>query len=369
MSSRFLPLARALRRPPAAPALLALTTQTLLLCGCECPEARWTESTAPATASQPVEAKLLAWIEANAALSPAERLRALHGLNPAANAPARPYGYFGPAQAALLRDAADALGADLCAAICGEVLGAYPGPTEPAVGCEAKATEAGPALWCRWFNQPECIGGRRPAGLRAPTGAFAPDARAAWWAALAHEEAAAVHAFARLLRDLHGLGAPDGLLRATARALADEVHHAAAAARRAHGLGAPIRQPEVAPYAPRDRLAIATENVTAGCVLEAFAALEAVWQAGAARDPVDRQILARIAADEVRHAALSAQLDGWLRAGLTAPERGLVAAAHGHALAALAAQVAQRPTAPEDLRAPRAVAQQLCHALHAAAYG
>jgi hypothetical protein len=79
--------------------------------------------------------------------------------------------------------------------------------------------------------------GRRPDGAGELAGR-GPTPAAAYLAACARLEAASVHAFARLARDLTAHGAPRALVRAAPRAAADEVAHAAVVGRPAARNGA-----------------------------------------------------------------------------------------------------------------------------------
>ncbi|MCB9526138.1 MAG: hypothetical protein H6702_22565 [Myxococcales bacterium] len=363
MSHPFAPLARALRRGAPAAAL----AQAMTLAGCECPEPSWVEAQQLAHDDPLVEAKLADWLADQASSDPAQRLRELLGLAEAAVPPPQaPYSYFGRTYAALLRDAGAAADAEICAALCARVVGASTYSPEP-VECHAEATDQGPTLDCRWFQPVDCVAGRRPAGLVSPPPPFARDAVGAWWAAMAHEEAAAVHAFARLLADLARLGAPADLVTDARQALVDEVHHLALAAAQAHRLGARVDLPQVPVPTPRPAEAVAHENATAGCVHEAFAALEATWQASRVADPDARAVLARVAADEARHAALSARIHHWLMGTLAPATQARVEAARAAELARLGVTLAQRPEAPVDPRPGRRDALALWAALSGAA--
>jgi hypothetical protein len=67
--------------------------------------------------------------------------------------------------------------------------------------------------------------------------------------------------------------------------------------------------------------AFALENAVEGCVRETYGALVALRQAEHAGDPRVRRAMVRIAADEVRHAALSWRISRWLESRLDAPTR------------------------------------------------
>lgn len=193
-----------------------------------------------------------------------------------------------------------------------------------------------------------CVG-RRPAGLAsaAPCDADAAGGRAAgeYLKNSAELEAAAVAAFQILGRELAAHGAPSELHSATARAAADEVRHAAITARLARRYGGRPEAPRIAPRGVRALCEIAVENAVEGCVRETYGALVALRQARLARDPAVRQAMAGIAADEVRHAALSWSVAAWANHVLPKPARARIAAAKEQAVQTLRAEVAQAPAA------------------------
>lgn len=199
------------------------------------------------------------------------------------------------------------------------------------LGC--KAVEGMANMVSCDFSQ-QCIGGRRPAGLRSSAPCDG-DEVGAWFAATAHLEAASVPAFERLLAELQAHGAPEALVRAAADAAQDEVRHATAMTAMALRHGAAVVTVELAPVQPRGLLALALENAVEGCVQETWAALLAAHQAEAAEDPEVRALMAQIAADETRHAELAWAIDAWLNTRLTADERQEVAAARSAAAARL----------------------------------
>lgn len=161
-----------------------------------------------------------------------------------------------------------------------------------------------------------CLGGRGHAALRSCPAADGEDRLGRWLAATAHSEAASVVAFLAMADELAAHGAPEALVRRARQAAADEVAHACAMARLALARGASVRAPSFAAIEVRELTAIALENAAEGCVRETWAALEAAHQARAAADPELRRVMARIAADEARHAELSHDLDAWLRTRL-----------------------------------------------------
>jgi hypothetical protein len=181
--------------------------------------------------------------------------------------------------------------------------------------------------------------GRRPGGL-TDCAARARSAAGAYLAACAHLEAASVHAFARLARDLAAHRAPRRLIAAALRAADDEVAHAAAVGRLAARHGARVPAVEVAPAPVASLEAVATDNAVEGGVHETWGVVVALRQARAAGDPVVRAALAPIARDEADHAALAAAVDAWARPRLGAAARRRIAAARESAIAALPAHAA-----------------------------
>lgn len=146
-------------------------------------------------------------------------------------------------------------------------------------------------------------------------------AEAAWlaerWARSARYEHASVASFARAAMELLALGAPAALVHATSLAMADEVDHA----RRCLGVARAL-DPEVAGIGalrvdgsldavptPRSVLRAVLRE---GAVGETLAAAEAAEAARRCQDPATRAVLARIAEDESRHAALAWRTVRWL---------------------------------------------------------
>lgn len=203
------------------------------------------------------------------------------------------------------------------------------------------------------------VEGRRPAGLtraRKPRAGVAGMhlARSAWY------EAASVHAFVSLARELARHGAPTALRDAAKRAALDEVHHARLMGDLARARGATPPPVEIENPGQRSLESIAIENVTEGIVGETWAALIAFWQAAHATEPTVRATYARIAEDELRHAELSIEVDAWARTKLPPAARQRVEAARTRAIAKLANRVkAKLPAAlVEELGMPDAAAMQ-----------
>jgi hypothetical protein len=206
--------------------------------------------------------------------------------------------------------------------------------------CAPRPSDGGTMLVTCVYN---CgAGGRRPAGLEDPA---ASDGCVVgrYFAAAAHLEAASVHSFRVLERELKEHGAPRRLIAAARRALRDEIRHARATRRfaRAHGgRPAPVR---VARPAARSLEAIAVENTAEGCVRETYGALLGTWQARTAGDPAVRQMMATIAVDETRHAELAWAVDAWSRTKLDGAARRRVRAARAEAVAQLAGEIEVAP--------------------------
>lgn len=190
-----------------------------------------------------------------------------------------------------------------------------------------------------------CVG-RRPEGLvdERVTGGTS---LGAYLAEIARLEAASVDAFRQLRRELVAHGAPRRLVRAAERAARDEVRHARRMAGLARRYGGRVTRPRIEQCAVRSLESVALDNAIEGCVLEAFGALVATWQARAAEDPVIRAVMARIARDETRHAMLACEVHGWACARLTRDARRRIEVERRLALARLAS----RPLGSAPLRA------------------
>lgn len=160
----------------------------------------------------------------------------------------------------------------------------------------------------------ECVVGRP----FAPQGAclVAAASHEGAWVELARAEHASVAAFARLQLQLMALGAPLHLLERTAEALQDEVRHARQTLAVAEEIaGEPISLgafPFPTAIDPTVDLAtFARDAVREGCIGETLSALATRRAAQACTDPAHRELLAAIADDEDRHAALSWSLVAW----------------------------------------------------------
>lgn len=185
-------------------------------------------------------------------------------------------------------------------------------------------------LVCQGFGRPFVVEGeRRQARVVASEGwsaidrvpqvrALASDARdrlAVAWRDAAVAEHASIASFARLVLDLLAHGAPAVLVRAAAAAMQDEVEHARVsfALASVYG-GAPAAPGPLAvegASASADFAELAVATVVEGCVGETIAAIEAAVAARACVDPVVRDVLRRIAEDELRHAELAWAIVRW----------------------------------------------------------
>jgi len=186
---------------------------------------------------------------------------------------------------------------------------------------------------------PGCVVGRRPAGLRLRS---RPERRAlgAHFARSAELEAASVRAFEILERELAAHGAPASLLTRAVQAGRDEVRHARSVARLARGFGGRVRWPCVARAAAARSLEdVALENTVEGCVRETYGVLIAAHQARCASSRRVRELYARIARDETRHAALSLDVAAWAAPKLSAAARQRVDTASRRALDELRASL------------------------------
>ncbi len=194
----------------------------------------------------------------------------------------------------------------------------------------------------------EPVRGRRPPGLVRPrVAAF--DPVAADLAEAAHLEAASVLAFQRLADELAALGAPRSLVERSRAAARDEVRHADVMARFARRAGAEPPPVETTWSPARDAFAVALDNAVEGCVLEAFAAVTARFDAALASCSELAAALDQIAEDEGRHADLAWDIAAWLEPQLSSSERAAVGAARSAALATLGAPLATSHGAAEVL--------------------
>jgi hypothetical protein len=153
---------------------------------------------------------------------------------------------------------------------------------------------------------------------RAPAAAADPALRAAvarGWLDQGLMEHASVAAFARFTLQLLSLGAPAGLVAASASAMGDEIRHARdcfALARRHldHDVG-PASLPLSGALDAMDLSAIVLGTLREGCIGETVAAAEAAEALQHCQDPAARAVLSRIAVEEGRHAELAWRFVAW----------------------------------------------------------
>jgi hypothetical protein len=187
-----------------------------------------------------------------------------------------------------------------------------------------------------------CFTGRRPEGLALdePPG---DDDVGRYLASVAYLEAASVHAFERLTRELATHDAPALLRDASRCAMRDERRHARMMRDLAARCGVAVPEVTFSPRSVRSLEDIAAENAVEGCVRETFGAAAAIIQARRAADPDVRRTMASIARDETRHAALAWRVASWLDTQLGARARASVAARRRDAINTLAREAVIDP--------------------------
>lgn len=211
---------------------------------------------------------------------------------------------------------------------------------------------------------PNCAVGRRPAGLPRPSRRCEPVPAARYLADAARLEAASVHAFRHVTAELRAHGAPRRLIAAARRAAADEVRHARVTAALARRFGArSLEAPRIPAPPPRDLESMVRDNAVEGCVRETFGAAVGVWQAKRAKDAKVAKFMRRIAADELRHAALAWDIAAWAEGKLSANARERIGEAKRQAVAELRVELAQppHPSIVEALGVPSAGSALLLH--------
>ncbi len=155
------------------------------------------------------------------------------------------------------------------------------------------------------FMGGEICEGRRHASWGDVKPALERSARGRWFARAAANEAASVHSFRCLSRELRStpLGHLfSGRLRRAAR---QEVRHARLMRARARSHGAEVVGRSFHAPAERALIDIALENAREGCVNETYAALVALHQSAHALDAELRDEFLEIALDETAHADLA----------------------------------------------------------------
>lgn len=219
------------------------------------------------------------------------------------------------------------------------------------IGAEATDPDAVVGnVMCAGEYRNYCPGGRRPLGHveLGPTGRSLAD----YLAACAHMEAASIVAFAELSARLVAWGAPQELADRCRVAADEETRHAALLGALAVRAGAVVPRPVQRP-GDTSRLSVALHNAVEGCVVEAWAAVQAAWFSRQADDPALRAAYASIARDEAEHAQLAWDLHTWLMSQLPEDERAQVQEAQRAALAELPDLAAEQATfTPPVLRLP-----------------
>lgn len=136
------------------------------------------------------------------------------------------------------------------------------------------------------------------------------------WSRAASLEHASIAAFARFALQLLAQGAPAELVVQARRAIADEARHAQlclALAQAYCGQALGFDRLDTRRSLPRfDFAAVVEAVVVEGCIGETVAAALAAALAAEATDPVVRETLQTIAADELRHAGLAWRYLAWV---------------------------------------------------------
>ncbi len=141
----------------------------------------------------------------------------------------------------------------------------------------------------------------------------ADDVVGAWLAEASHAESGSWMALRAVVRELKAHDAPPELVSSARAASASALNNAAMLETLALRWGVRPRQPKVVSIAVRSLESLAVENASQGCVRETWSALEARYQSLAARDPVIRRTMDRVACDGLRHAEFSWAVDAWAR--------------------------------------------------------
>lgn len=135
------------------------------------------------------------------------------------------------------------------------------------------------------------------------------------WQRLGQMEHASIAAFARFSLQLLALGAPSELVEACTQALADETEHAKlcfqlASSYTGQALG-PGRLDVDGSLSQISLVEVVDLVIAEGCFGETSAALDALEAAETETDPVVRDVYAKIASDEQRHAELAFRFLRW----------------------------------------------------------
>lgn len=288
----------------------------MAVAGCECPTSTWDGSTAQTLEGQ-------AWADVQAAAGPGGEVSM--SLCQQHCSTISPTGGSGTITGCRIQ-LGGAPGADASTSDAGEG------------DAGASSADTG-TLVCEIRTVTDCGGvGRRPAGLAAWGLPATGDAVGRYYADACCFEAGAALAFRGVASELEQAGAPEPLIRRCREAATDEVRHARLVEALALRHGGSPRRPEVQ-LEPRALADLAIENAVEGCLEETWGALLAHWQAHTAQASDVRDVMAAIASDETRHAALSWDIQAWLLPRLTAAERAEVTASFEEGLAALRERV------------------------------
>lgn len=194
-------------------------------------------------------------------------------------------------------------------------------------------------------TEPKCTIGRRPDGLCPEEGPQSLTLLGQHFASMARLEAASVPAFQILRAELALHGAPSALLRGCERAARDEIRHTRITRRLAQCFGGRPARARIVPRPLRELAAVALENEVEGCVRETFGALVGLWQAERAADASIRAAMIGIAADELRHAALSWQVRSWAHRQLGRTTRARLREEQSRAVRVLREELRNQPPA------------------------
>jgi hypothetical protein len=173
-------------------------------------------------------------------------------------------------------------------------------------------------MWATCTNHYAFGSGRRPEGYT--TTRFG-----SRLSEMARLEGASAVAFERLAIELAAHDAPPDLVLAARAAIAEELAHERLVIELARVHGVQCERYSEEPGAPRPILEVALENAREGVVSEAFGAVLNGLQAHAATDTGVRALFARLANDEVNHAALSLRVHRWAISRLDGKSAALVA--------------------------------------------
>ena len=193
------------------------------------------------------------------------------------------------------------------------------------------------------------------AALAGRTDPLAPELRerlARYWIEVGLAEHASVPAFARFALQLVALGAPARLLAETASAMSDEIEHARLAFALATRYGAVAVGPgelalDGALAESCEAVAVAALAVREACIGETLAAIEAARALSDASDPQVREVLRKIADDELRHAELGWRFVAWVVARADERGRSRIRRAFADAIADARVPVGEQVAEPE----------------------